>query len=109
MLGLQVEPGEDRPCLGRNDTIFVVLAGEVANRGQRLETHDHDELEFIRVLATKDLDALEPLELAILDADEDPIPEKGFIRVGVGLRGPSMPNARDHRWLLPWEAILAGS
>jgi hypothetical protein len=59
-----VETGEHRSSGGRYDRNIAVLAGKGADRFERVEPHDGDELDLVRQGAAQQLDLLKASNVA---------------------------------------------
>lgn len=91
-----VESEQQHARVGRNHRSFVVGSGKFADRVQRVERHDGHEFHRVVQVSAQEVDAAKPGNLSLDDPLQNVAPQQCLVGIGVGWRGPAMPNAVNH-------------
>src|SRR5712691_6677494 len=84
-----IEPAQQGTRRGWHDSRLIVGADKGANRSERREPHDRDELHLLRMIASQEVNAEESLNRACGDPLEDLSAEEALVGVGILGAGPS--------------------
>jgi hypothetical protein len=80
----------------RHDGCLVVFTGKPPHRVECGETHQGHELHFLPRRPSEQIDPEVPVDPPGSDAGEDLLPEQSFVAVGIGWRGPAVPDPDNH-------------